>query len=133
MKKITLLIFLTPLIFMACLSNHWNDEKLCTEIYVFIQITVKDSLNNPVILDNFEVKNVKSNQLLPVHKDSASASEGRYVLITDSELRLISENGTSLRFSGFKNTAPIITGDYIVNQDGCHINLLSGQTDLIVE
>jgi hypothetical protein len=131
MKQKILLFTLIPFFLVACFSH--KDEKLCTMIYVTIGISVKDTLNNPVVLEKYEVKVVNTNQLLPVHSDSASMAQGLYTLLTDSEISSISEHGTTLRFTGYKDSQIIVTGDYIVNQDGCHVNLISGSETLIVK
>ena len=127
------LILLTIVILLLSCTGKNPGEKLCTTMFAMIEITVKDSLNHPAILDRFEVLDKNANQLLPIHPDSTLAKEGRYLLLTDSELHYISTLGTLLQFNGFKNNQNIIQGDYVVTQDGCHIILVSGDRNLIVK
>ncbi|MEI6901379.1 MAG: hypothetical protein WCL00_15995 [Bacteroidota bacterium] len=126
-----LLIFSFVLL-LSCTSKK-PGEKLCTTMFAMIEVTVQDSLNHPVILDRFEVRDKNASQLLPTHPDSTLAKEGRYLLLTDSELHYISTLGTLLQFEGFKGNQIIIQGEYVVTQDGCHINLVSGDRNLIVK
>jgi hypothetical protein len=131
MNRRILILLIVPLFLLSCVNTKKHD-KLCTMIYAMIEITIKDSLNKPVILDNFEVRIINTNQLLPAHPDSSLKAQGIYTLLTDSEIWFISEKGTAIRFTGFRNSTEIVASDYIVDQDGCHINLVSGEKILTI-
>ena len=132
MKHKILLFSLIPLFLLSC-SPHKKEEKLCTMIFTMIQISIKDSLNNPVRLDSYEVRIIKTNQVLPVNTDSSIMAQGFYNLLTDSEIKYISGSGTLLRFMGFINNQDIVSAEYIADQDGCHVNLVSGPQAIIIE
>jgi hypothetical protein len=132
MKRILLLAVMLPFILVSCFRGGKHD-KLCTMVFVSVQISVRDSLNNPVRLDSYEVRVSGTNSLLPVQSDSASMAQGIYTLVTDSQLNYIAEKGTELRFTGYRNNKDTVNSVYIVNQDGCHVYLVSGADPIIVQ
>jgi hypothetical protein len=123
-------LFVTILLLLLASCNR-EKEKMCTDEFRFIIVNIKDSSGNAVRLDSNYTVLIPINRIIQVKTDTIFFKNGTYVLITDSERELIKEDEeTEIRFVGFKNSDQIVDKKFIVTQDGCHIQLLSGITDI---
>ena len=131
-KLLLLVVFVSIFIFISCDEDENCNDTICTTEFVVITITVKDQNQNPVILDSIQIINKVSRiPLTPFSSDLVAAPEsGQYALISDGD---IDDNQTlELEFKGFKNGTEIINKDYIVAADCCHVRLISGELELVV-
>ncbi len=104
----------------------------CTEIFVTIEISVVDDNQNPVALDAIEVTDLNTGQdqtiALSPEEFTQAQNTGVYPLITDGILGDNEER--RLQFKGFQNNEEVISSDYTVATDCCHIALISGERQL---
>ena len=127
------------LILLAISTASCDDDDncvavACTEIFVTIEIAVVDNNQNPVALDAIEVTDLDSGQdwtiALSPEEFAQAQSTGVYPLITDGVLGDNQER--MLQFKGFQNNEQVISSDYTVATDCCHIALISGERQLIL-
>lgn len=98
-----------------------------------IYINIKDSLGKAVILDSNYTEIINTNERIIEKTDSLDKINGSYLFFTDSQKEIIPENKeTELKFIGIIGFVRVIDEKYILTQDGCHIKLLSGKTNIIL-
>lgn len=134
-KAVSLLV----MFFLSCENNDDANaeclETICTAEFVTIVITIEDSNQDPVVLDNFEVIDAANGLRL---ETSFSAAElegarqlGTYPLVSDGVLGLNEER--MLIFQGFIGNREVVQSRYTVGTDCCHIGLVSGNLELVVD
>ena len=108
------------------------EDAVCTLVFVMINVTITDQNQDPVALDSFQVVDLENGNDMTI---SLSASEleqarqtGTYPLITDGVLDVNQER--QLQFRGFQNMQQVISSDYTVATDCCHVGLVSGDLQL---
>lgn len=110
-------------------------QVFCTEEFRSITVSVTDSNNEPVALDEFEVLISENGEDITVtYSDSDLASfqsSGVYPLINDSYLDAYQNKELVLNFKGSLNNVLIVDREYTVAFDCCHVSLVEG--DLEVE
>lgn len=135
MKKM-LFIFSFAYIFLGCKSDDCSDI-FCTQEFVTINISIKNQSNNPVSLDYFEVINLKDGSDLTREVNSAELElmqqNGTYPLFGDEHVNAYKNQKLEIQFKGFSNNQKIISQNYTVGADCCHVILISGVTELILE
>ena len=55
-----------------------------------------------------------------------------HVVITDSEMNIISSEGSNLQFNGWIDGALVVEADYIVSKDCCHIEKVQGPETITI-
>ena len=123
--------FVVPLLLVILSSCSRN--KICTQEFRLIYINIKDSLGKAVLLDSNYTQVISSQEKIIEKTDSIDKIEGLYILFTDSQKDMIPENiETEVQFIGIMGFVKIVEEKYIMSQDGCHIKLLSGKTNIIL-
>lgn len=132
------LFFLT----MACVEvdvekHPCEGPVICTEIYKTVSVQLKDENGAAVRLDSFRVI------LLPEGKDITPAYKedhldsfrmyGSYPVATDSDdSRFPKFTPARVLFEGFIEGARIVSTEFIVKFDCCHVEWVSGERDIVV-
>jgi hypothetical protein len=65
--------------------------------------------------------------------ENPTSTNGVYKLISDTEINDIVKEGTDVTFYGYSNDSQIISENYKVGHDCCHVVFLSGVQVLILE
>jgi hypothetical protein len=117
---------------LFCSSCQPDKDKICTEIFVSYFVSVRDSSDQPVLLDSYSAVKTKTNEDLTIQTDSMNKADGNYTLLTDAEKNRIEEDGSEIKFTGFKNGSTLFEKRFVIGHDKCHIRLLSGNTKVIV-
>lgn len=137
-KVITIVLFLSSVTFISCDVDEEEDEcrdALCTNVFITINVSIIDQNQAPVALDRFEVINVQnqSDVTIPI-------SSSQFLLVQQNGLYpLINDNGIgrnqelNLQFKGFINGVEVINENYIVAANCCHVNLVSGNLELVLQ
>lgn len=138
MKSIYKVSFLILLLFTSfgCQSN--KDEgcrnSICTAIFVMINVTIEDENGDPVVLDDFEIINLENNSAIDLNMSQfeidQNAANGIYTIMTD--LAMDQNEVLNLQFIGFLNSQEVLRRDYVIEKDCCHIQLVSGNTEVIL-
>lgn len=104
---------------------------VCTEVFTTKQVTVKDAGNAVVELDSIVVKKSGDGSVL-FSENPVVNTQGTYKLISDSEKDNIVKEGTDVTFYGYSNGTEVVTEDFKVGHDCCHVVYISGTQDIIV-
>ncbi len=104
---------------------------ICTEQFERIILEIVDSNGQPVELDSVKTVNASDKILYSGHDDESPISG--YVVLTDSEKRLVSKKGSPLAFKGWKDGAEVVTEDFTIRNEGCHIVLVDGPNQLVLD
>ncbi|MFC3199339.1 hypothetical protein ACFOET_17080 [Parapedobacter deserti] len=134
----------TLLAFIAALSCDHAESKgdcrsvACTEVFMSVSVNVTDTGANPVALDSIKVTRLPGNEDLTREYDNESWSlfrqQGVYLVADDSHAkRLPRHTDIKLNFRGYIGSREVANADYVVTFDCCHISLVSGDTELVIE
>jgi hypothetical protein len=134
----TSIYFVFLLFFAGCENNDPNDctNQACTEVFKTIVVTIKDSENDPVALDSFKVTNLENGVDLTREHNNAEfetmRENGVYPLFGDEYARDFSNKEVDINFKGYIDNQEIISSDYKVGADCCHIILISGDPEISI-
>ncbi|NAS14038.1 hypothetical protein [Poritiphilus flavus] len=113
-------------------GNARCEGTICTAIFIRINVSLTDQDQNPVALDSFTVTNLQNGEDMTVSltpSELAEAQEtGLYPLTEDGSFGLNEER--EVQFKGFINDQEVLSSDYIVSTDCCHVGLDSGDLEL---
>jgi len=123
---------------VSCSGDNDSDSEcrdtICTLEFVIITVAIVDQNQNPVALDSFEVIDLETEDNITIPLTPSQFMEaqqsGRYPLITDGTLQVNQERQIQLR--GRINNEEVINSNYTVGTDCCHIGLITGDLQLIV-
>ncbi|WP_411029212.1 hypothetical protein [Spongiimicrobium sp. 3-5] len=108
----------------------------CTEIFISFHVSVKDSDDEAVALDQFKVTDVNSGEDLTRLFDEATLAmfkaEGRYPLYDDLYLQGHENTTREIRFMGTINDEEVVNETYVVAADCCHVSLVSGNLSPVI-
>lgn len=140
MKTIVYLIF--SLFLFGCISaNDDNKSKCeniaCTEEFLTILVNIKDDLTNPVALDGIKV--IISENGNDITREVTNIEwqlfrqNGTYPLFGDEYAKDYQNMELEINFKGFINDLEVVNANFIVGADCCHVILISGNTNLIID
>ena len=139
--KLTFLLLLLLLLSFVQVACNGDDifgcgiNTSCTDDFRSVVVSIQDGDGNPVALDTYEVINLETGEPLDItfaFGDLQTAQEtGMYPIANDGIFP--SNQEVELQLRGFINEVEVITSDYVVATDCCHIGLVSGDTELILE
>ncbi len=124
-------------VLVSLISCTQNKQTACTEEYRMLNVTIKDSAANPVLLSRYFVKKTSTGEIIDFSKenpftDSINRIHGIYTLFTDGKMGMTTEGGTGFEFHGIRGTAELVNTPYVDGNDKCHVKLVSGKTELTV-
>ncbi|MEM8763647.1 MAG: hypothetical protein AAGD88_07540 [Bacteroidota bacterium] len=112
--------------------NAQCEGTICTAIFVRINVTVTDQNQNPVALDSFSVTNLDNGEDMTItlsdSERNGARETGLYPLTEDGILAL--NEARRIEFSGFINNQEVVSGEYTVSTDCCHVGLDAGDLEL---
>ncbi|MCK5441122.1 MAG: hypothetical protein KAJ23_04450 [Maribacter sp.] len=109
----------------------------CTEQFVTINVSVKDGAGVAIPLDRFEVTILGtqeditrevSNEELELFRNN-----GSYPLFGDEFSGRYQNGIVEIVFKGFIGDSEVVSENYKVGADCCHVLLISGDLDIIIE
>jgi len=129
-------LFFISLILYSCTDT--NDGLVCTEEFRMLTITVNYSDQLPVLLTDYYTLKTSTGEKIDFkpeneYIDSMYTNNGTYVLFTDDKMSKVSRSGTEFQFKGFIDTILMVNKTFIIRNDGCHIELVSGNPNIILE
>lgn len=136
--KTSVYSILLLLFFAGCEINGPNDcsNQACTMDFRTITLTIKNSENNPVALDSFNVTNLENgNDLTREFNNTefeAMKEVGVYPLFGDEYARDFSNKEVEINFKGYIDDQEIIDSYYKVGADCCHVILISGEPEISI-
>lgn len=135
----TLSLFLSLSQNSCDIDDDSNDDRnavcegtICTAIFIQINVSVTDKDENPVALDSFTVTNLANGNDMTItlsDQELADAQEtGLYPLTQDGILDV--NQVRQVQFRGFIANQEVVSGDYTISTDCCHVGLDSGDLQL---
>ena len=128
---------------MACVKKtdvekHPCDQPvMCTEIFMTVSVQLKDKNGAPVRLDSFRVTRLpEGKNITPEYSGQQLDSYrnyGSYPVATDSDdSRFPKFTPTRVLFEGFIDEREVVSAEYVVKFDCCHVEWVSGERDIVV-
>lgn len=116
---------------VGCNTDHeCGPDRACTMEYRSITIEVRDSTFAPFLLDStFTVKASTGEEIRP---QGISIDSAYYTVLTDSQMELTTRMGESFTFKGYRNGVLKVSEPFLIRHDCCHIDLVAGNTYIIV-
>lgn len=139
MKNIVYLIFF---LFLFGCNNRDNNKSnceniACTEEFITILVYIKDDLDSPVALNSIKVTiSENGNDITREVNDlewQMFRQNGAYPLFGDEYVKDYQNMELEINFKGFINDLEVVNSDFIVGADCCHVFLISGETNLIID
>ena len=137
-----IIVAFLSLILVACNDNDDAEqqdcyEAICTLNFVTITVSVKDALGEPVSLDNYEIIDNETGENLAADFNGDEyqylKGQGFYPILSDANRIQYQNTTATLTFKGFRTNEEVINEDYEVGADCCHVNLISGNTEIVLE
>ncbi|WP_299798968.1 hypothetical protein [uncultured Maribacter sp.] len=136
-----IVVFLS--IFLVACNNNDDAEQqdcseaICTLNFVTITVSVKDALGEPVVLDSYEVIDNATREDLAADFNGDEyqylKEQGFYPILSDANRVQYQNTTATLTFKGIIDNEEVINETYEVAADCCHVNLISGNTEIILE
>ena len=126
---------LLPLLFVGVIGCDTETvdcppDRACTMEFRSIGITLRDSLQQPYLLDSARtVIQANDSIIRPVEQ---SIDAGTYTVFTDSEMGLTSLDGDTFFFEGYHSGIRKVNEMYVIRHDCCHIEPVSGVQQVVV-
>ncbi|WP_405411899.1 hypothetical protein [Maribacter sp. Asnod1-A12] len=110
---------------------------ICTLNFVTITVSIKDLSGEAVVLNNYEVIDNETGENLAADFNDVEyenfKEQGFYPIFNDANRSQYQNSTATLTFKGTIDNEEVITEDYIVGADCCHVSLISGNTEIILE
>ena len=139
MKNIVYLIFF---LFLFGCNNRDNNKSNCENIactleFRTITVHIIDDLANPVALEGIKVTiSENGNDITREISDlewQMFRQNGTYPLFGDEYTKDYQNMKLEINFKGFINDLEVVNSDFIVGADCCHVLLISGDPNLIID
>ncbi|WP_405400344.1 hypothetical protein [Maribacter sp. Asnod2-G09] len=136
-----ILAFLS-LFLVACNDNDDAEqqdcsEAICTLNFVTITVSVKDASGEPVSLDSYEIIDNETGKNLAADFNGDEyqylKEQGFYPILSDANRVQYQNSTATLTFKGIIDNKEVINETYEVTADCCHVNLISGNTEIVLE
>jgi hypothetical protein len=131
-------------LFMTRCSDDYRDNTdpdcvavACTQNFVTIFITVEDPSGVKIPLDSIAVTDTDTGEDLTLdislQEFQMFREQGQYPLYDDSYKAGHRNMERLVTFTGFIDAMAVVSGNYVVAADCCHVRLVSGDQLLILE
>lgn len=136
MRKLVLITILVSL--FSCKNDKSDCSDIpCSEEFKVITVSIKDKMTNPIALDKFIVKIIDSD--IDITRDfndneyELMKQYGTYPLFGDEHRENYKNETIRINFIGIQNNQEIVNTNFTVGADCCHVILIDGITDIIVD
>tara|TARA_R110000868_G_scaffold301654_1_gene562070 strand:+ start:13915 stop:14343 length:429 start_codon:yes stop_codon:yes gene_type:complete len=133
---------ITLLLILNCNSKSGEDtldclNVACTEEYRTIAISVIDKEDKVVALTDFKVVIVSNSEDITLDTTSSEyewmVKNGNYPLFSDKYSMEYKNKELEINFKGYIEGRLVVDYDYTVGADCCHVSLIEGETDVVVQ
>ncbi len=137
-KIISILSGFVVITILFTFTSCQEEGVVCTCEWVSYDVLVKDSSGNPVVLDDYYTQNTSTGEIIRFKEiyeftDSLLKTQGLYLLVSDGERHWAKNGYFNIVFKGFIDSTEVVSEKYTVSADVCHINLLKGNTNIIIK
>jgi len=135
-KNIFIIAIVSGLL-LSC-NDETNSDKLdcssisCTFELRSIVLEITDAKGGAVILDDYH-SFIGSRTKFKIDKSSDSRFQAFYPVATDSNMDLLEAEGTIVIFVGIIDGKNVVEHQMLIGKDCCHIQLIEGATEIVVE
>ena len=132
-KSIFITVFFVLLFSFAC----QQESIICTMEWRALSIKIIDSADSPVILDDYYTTNNNTGEIfrmkdIDTYIDSLNKLSGEYMIMTDNQKHWAKNGYCKVTFKGFLNKNEVVSEEYSVTADACHIGDLIGRTTIVI-
>ncbi len=130
------------LFLLGCNNSDDNNNPECNNIactleFRTITVHIIDDLANPVALDGIKVTiSENGNDITREISDlewQLFRQNGTYPLFGDEYTKDYQNMELEINFKGFINDLQVVSSNFIVGANCCHVILISGNTNLIID
>jgi hypothetical protein len=136
-----ILVFMT--IFIVGCTNDDGPKPIdcslrpCTQNFVTIFANVTDASGIAIPLDSFEVIDIDTGENLTLDSNAQEyenyRQQGTYPIFSDTYLVQYQNTNTTISFKGSISGNQVVNESFVVGADCCHVQLISGNTDIIID
>ena len=131
LKPITTL-FILCLLLQSCVGNDKDCKDVaCTAIFKMITVTVIDSTQQKIQLDRYYTIKTSNNDTLDY--TATTIEKGVFVVVDDNQSKSLQNTQDDFRFIGILNNTIVVDEPYVIGADCCHIDLISGSTEVTLQ
>jgi hypothetical protein len=133
-------IFYSPIIYLSIIllfsctkkeSAECPEDLACTEVFVSINVQVKNTKNENVHLFK-TITEIEGDDTILVKTNFTSLSDN-YVIVDDLSKKDLKKAGSKVTFKGFDESNQLIVNEeYLIGHDCCHVIKLSGKDIIII-
>ena len=135
--KGTVLIFICCIFFLESCDKEKRQGVNCTANFASIEVIIKNGLNIPVALDSFKVVRSIDSKNVTVEFTTRDFEImhmlGSYPITNDGYKVQLSNKRMEVVFIGSKGGKTIVNEKYTIGADQCHVRLIAGNREVIVE
>ncbi|RYD57149.1 MAG: hypothetical protein EOP56_10130 [Sphingobacteriales bacterium] len=106
------------------------DGVMCTQMFKMITLRITDASGNAVKLDDYYTLHVASGEKAKV---TGGMNGGYYTVVDDSRRKDLQDRKVELKFVGMKDGKEVVNETYMVTADCCHIEKISGKTEIVLQ
>ncbi len=126
------LFFATFLLFFtSCATSECDENIACTEVFVTIEIKLENQQGKPYGIDSYKTINKSTKESFRLG-DVNGLRFGTYRVFDDSKKDKTSNKGEIFIFEGLKDGNIVVSEEFVISKDCCHINLVSGKTKVVI-
>ena len=109
----------------------------CTQNFVTLTVSAKDASGAAILLDSYEVIDVDSGKNLTDdfndEENQYLKEQGLYPILSDANRVKYQNSTATLTFKGYISNEEVINEEFVVGADCCHVSLISGNTEIIID
>jgi hypothetical protein len=142
LMKINPILFLLLAMLASCdLKNNNPDAcgcsgtRACTDVFVGVTVKLQNRQGQPYLLDTFSIKRMSNGEDVTNFGSYGPepGTNGNYTLATDLNLKQIEKCGEDFVLTGMKDGKKVLEHRYTLAHDCCHVRILKGQTEVVIE
>lgn len=139
MKKTLLSLILILSIFLSCQEDENSHPECktvnCTFNLISIGITITDQQGNPVALDTYRSRNLRTKKeynLQDPYDDILVRKGGTYPVASDIHIEDFRFTGDFVEFVGKRHGKEVIRQLFVIGRGCCHVMLLEGEQEVTI-
>lgn len=118
-------------------SSSCDEAIVCTLDFRSIVVSLRDTDANPIALDSFQVFIKNSNEDITIETSADEMNgfreQGIYPIFNDSFRARYQNREETIIFNGMIDGQQVISREFIVGADCCHVGLIEGELSIILD
>ncbi len=135
------------LVFLSILLVTCNDKDeitlqdctmvACTQNFVTLTVSVKDTSGAAIVLESYEIiDNISGKNLADDFNDDENQhfkEQGLYPILSDANRVQYQNSTATITFKGYISNEEVINEELVVGADCCHVSLISGNIEIVLD